>query len=134
MILVTNLSKIVIDGNLLRRVAKIVLKGENREKAELSIVLVGSEKIKGLNKKYRGKNKPTDVLSFVNVLCADLGEIIICPEAVKQNSKKYKSDFKKELTRVLVHGILHLIGYNHEKSKKEADIMDKKTEEYLTLI
>ena len=61
----------------------------------------------------------------------NLGEIVICPQVIKKNAKKFKSPFKKELVRVLIHGILHLLGHNHEKSKKDAKIMEEKQDFYL---
>ena len=115
MISVNNLAKIKVSEIFLRRIAKSVLKGENK-KGELSIVLVSPVKIRELNRKYRQKDKTTDVLSFESI---GLGEIILCPSQIQKNAKRYKSDFKKELTRVLVNGVLQVLGYDHEKSKRE---------------
>lgn len=146
MIEINNLTFFAVDKKFFTGVAKIVLKGENKEKKNLSIVFVSLLEIKKLNKKYRNKNHPTDVLSFGQVLSfnpsaggqifkKDLGEIIVCPEVVKRNVKKYgvltTGGFKKELTKVMIHGILHLAGYDHERAKKEAIIMEKKEEQYL---
>jgi len=127
-----------VDKKIFSTVAKKVLLGENRGTETLSLAFIGKEEIKKLNKKFRGKNKPTDVLSFGNVSCSmfhvpseGLGEVVICSSVVKENSLKYKIDFKKEMLKVFVHGILHLCGYNHEKSK-EAEEMEKKQEHYLS--
>lgn len=120
-----------IDKNFLKKVAEKVLKKEYSKKiAELSVALVNPEEIRILNKKYRKKDKPTDVLSFGN-LKEDMPEIIICPEEVKKNAEESGELFKKELARVLIHGILHLSGYDHEKTEKEANKMFAKQEEYL---
>jgi len=62
---------------------------------------------------------------------AELGEVVVCLEAVKKNAKKLDLDYNKELARVLIHGILHVFGYDHEKSEKEAKKMRKKEEYYL---
>ena len=130
MIAFRNLAKIKIDGKVLRRVAKIVLKGENREKEkEISVVLVTKKEIQKINKKHRGKDSPTDVLSFEGGKDS-LGEIVICPAEVKRNAK----DFEKELVFVLIHGILHLLGYDHEKDNLEAGKMEKKEKDYLSKI
>ena len=119
-----------IDTVFLKKVATKVLKGEkNKKKIELSIAIVNPQEIKKLNKEYRKKNKPTDVLSFGEI-GGDITEIVICPEEVEKNGK----DFKKELTLVLIHGILHLFSYDHEKTKKEAEKMFQKQEEYLSKI
>lgn len=129
MIEINNLTTSDIDEKFLKGVAKKVLKGEDRKEVGLSIVFVGQGKMRKLNKKYRGKNKVTDVLSFDN----GLNEIVICLREVKKNAKRFKSTFKKELARVLIHGILHLLGYEHEKNKKEAKKMEKRQEYHLNL-
>lgn len=120
MIEINNLTASKVDEKFLKRVAKKVLKGENKERIDLSIALVGQTRIRKLNKKYRGKNQTTDVLSFGN----GLNEIVICLREVKKNAKRYDLTFKKELSRVLIHGILHLLGYEHSKK------MQKKEEYY----
>jgi len=130
MVEINNLTGLIIDGNFLKAVAKKVLKERNKEKIDLSIVFVGQERMKKLNQKYRRKNKLTDVLAFGE----GLNEIVICPQEVKKNAKRFDSVFKKELARVLIHGILHLLGYNHEKGGKEAEKMEKKQNYYLSLI
>jgi probable rRNA maturation factor len=119
-----------IDEVFLKKVAEKVLKAEeNKKKIELSIAIVNPEEIKKLNKEYRKKNKPTDVLSFGEI-GSDVSEIVICPEEVEKNGE----NFKKELTLVLIHGILHLFKYDHEKTVKEAERMFQKQEEYLSKI
>ena len=119
-----------IDKVFLKKVAEKVLKGEGKKKQiELSIAIVDPEEIKKLNKEYRKKNKPTDVLSFGEI-GGDVSEIVICPEEVEKNGK----NFKRELTLVLIHGILHLFKYDHEKTKKEAERMFQRQEEYLSKI
>ena len=131
MIEINNLTASSVDENFLKEVAKKVLMGENKAEGELSIAFVGQGRMRELNKKYRGKNRVTDVLSFLG---DGLGEIVICAREVKKNAKKYKSTFKKELTRVLIHGILHLLGYEHDKSATEKDKMSKKEEYYLSFL
>jgi len=112
MIQITNLTKRKIDEKFLIGLAKKVLKEENREKDNLSIVFVNKKRIWELNKKYRKKDKPTDVLSFGD----ELNEIVICPAIVKTPSCRQAG--KKELERVLIHGILHLFGYEHSKKMR----------------
>ncbi len=124
MISFNNQTKNSIDAGVLHRVAKIVFQGENvlKEK-EISVVFVSREKIKELNEKYRKKNGPTDVLSFEGENDF-LGEIVICPEVVKEK--------KEELEFVLIHGILHLLGYDHELKEDEKE-MQSKENNYLAL-
>ena len=101
-----------------------------------TILLTNSSFIKKLNKKFRKKNKPTDVLSFPFLSKQDLklkkekniyiGDIAVCYEIIKKRSKK--TDFFLEFNKVWVHGLLHLIGYNHIKNKdyiKMAKIEEK---------
>lgn len=135
---IRNLTKISADRKFLKRTARIILGGEKNKRSEIYLVLVDSKKIKALNKKYLRKNRPTDVLAFPepkNFPAAsknfNLGEIVICPQQVKKNAKKYNLSFKKELTRVLIHGILHLLGYDHQASKRKAQAMEKKENYYL---
>ena len=118
-----------IDKKLLGDIANKVLKGENK-KLDISIAIIGEKEIKGLNKKYRRINKPTDVLSFfyppAGEAGGESGEIVICLKQVKIN--------KEKLVQALIHGILHLSGYDHEKSVAAAKIMAKKENHYLSVL
>lgn len=120
-----------VDKKVFSTVAKKILLGENRGTENISLAFVDRAEIKKLNKKFRGKNKPTDVLSFLLNEKKYLGEIIICPAVVKENAVKYKVSVESEILKVFVHGILHLCGYDHEKSAKEAEIMEAKERKYL---
>lgn len=93
---------------------------------EVSLNLVGEAKMRELNKKYRGKDKVTDVLSFPleesrfkkhDIL--PLGDIFICLPFAIQESERQKISLEKELAWLTVHGFLHLLGYDHEKSKSD---------------
>jgi len=109
------------------------------KKIGLSINLVGNSKIRTLNKKYRGKDKATDVLSFplsteipgksAKNDIMELGDIFICPDVAVKKAKELKSNLKQEMNFLTVHGFLHLLGYDHEKSAKEEkkmfDLQDK---------
>ena len=104
-------------------------------KKNVSIVLVKDKKIQELNKIYRKKNKVTDVLSFGDWDDKNfLGEVIICLPQAQRQAKKYGTLLKQELTRLLAHGILHLAGFDHEKSKSEEKKMFKLQEEMLCSI
>jgi len=109
-------------------------------RAEISLVVVGNTRMKSLNRKYRNINKATDVLSFGNSEeskrgcvkfihppnhIAYLGEIFICyPQAQKQ-AKEEKCSIDEALSVLLIHGILHLLGYDHKKDC-ERMIMEEK--------
>lgn len=131
MIEINNLTTGSVDDDFLRKTAKIVLKGEKKEKLELSVAIVGSGRIKTLNKKYRKKNSPTDVLSFSY---NGSGDIVICLKEVKKNAKKFGFPLKTELARVLIHGILHFLKYSHEISEEKTKIMERKQRRYLSQI
>ena len=134
MIEINNLTSFKIDRKSFTQVVKKVLKGENRGTEDISLAFVSKEEIEKLNKKFRKKNKATDVLSFELREGNRLGEVIICPEMVKENAKKYGVSEKKEMMKVFIHGILHLLGYDHEKSDREAETMEKKQNYYLLKI
>jgi len=136
MIEINNLTNFVVDKSFFKGVAKKVLKGENKERENLSIAFVVPAEMQKLNKKYRKKDKPTDVLSFEKVshFKEEASEIIICPSVVREKAKDSKLSLKKELANVLIHGILHTLGYDHEISKIEEEKMFKKQEYYLSKV
>jgi probable rRNA maturation factor len=130
-----------IDKKALTEAAELLFKRERIKKSvEISVVIVTPEEIRGYNKKYRKKDSPTDVLSFGSIegyLSKDdfvLPEIIICPEEVKKNSEEDKTTFKHEMVKVFVHGMLHLLGFDHEEDEASAKQMFDKQEKYLSLI
>ncbi|MBZ9572883.1 rRNA maturation RNase YbeY [Patescibacteria group bacterium] len=129
MIEINNLTENKIDEDFIKKIADKVLKGEKKE-GNISVAIVGSGRMRKLNKKYRKKNRVTDVLAFGE----GLGEIVICLPVLKKNAKRFNSSFEKELARVFIHGILHLLGYNHEKSEEEGKKMREKEEHYLKKI
>lgn len=140
MIEINNLTQVAVNENLLKKIAQDILKNEKREKFSLSVALIGPSEIKKLNKRYLKKDKPTDVLAFPQGPDSQrkslpkelqvLGEVLICPEEVKTNSLELNRSFEQELSRTLIHGILHLLGYNHEESEKKAEKMDKRQNYY----
>lgn len=88
----------------------------------VSVTLVSTSKITKLNAQYRKKKKPTDVLSFPAPTVFwehTLGEIVIGAPVCLKQAKEQNHSWKKELDVLLVHGLLHLLGYDHEKSKKD---------------
>lgn len=136
MIEINNLTKFSVDKKFFLGVAKKVLKSENRLSENLSVAFVVPEEMQKLNKKYRRQDKPTDVLSFEKIsdFKEEFSEVVICPHIVKENTKESKATFKKELANVLIHGILHILGYDHELSKAEGIRMFQKQEYYLSKI
>ncbi|MBP6914374.1 rRNA maturation RNase YbeY [Candidatus Parcubacteria bacterium] len=130
MIDIVNLDKdFKVDKKLLESIVRKVLKGEKIKK-NIEVAFVKEKEIKALNKKYRRKDKATDVLSF-GTIDDVLPQIVICIEIVKKNAKEDNIPFKQELSKVLIHGILHLMGMNHVKTK-EAEEMLQKQNKYLS--
>ena len=118
-----------VDEDFVKRVTGEVLKGEKKQR-DMSVAFIGEGRMRKLNKKYRKKNKVTDVLTFGE----GLGEIVICLPVLKKNAKKFNSSFQEELARVLIHGTLHLLSYDHEKSEKAAEKMEETEKHYLQKI
>jgi probable rRNA maturation factor len=136
MIEINNLTNFTVDKTFFTGVAKKVLKGENKGTENISIAFVSPEEIHKLNKKYRKKDKPTDVLSFERVsdFKEEAAEIIVCPAMVREKSQDSKLPLKKELAKILIHGILHTLGYDHEISEKDAVLMEEKEAMYFKKI
>jgi len=99
--------------------------------AQMSLSLVGKTRMRSLNRTYRGRDYPTDVLAFPMRHIGDqtdvfLGDVVIClPVAIGQASR-FDNTPDQELLRLLIHGTLHLLGYDHEHSKREATRMQRK--------
>ena len=134
MIDINNSTKFKFNRKSFSQVAKKVLSGENRERETISLAFVSQAQMRKLNKQFRHKDKPTDVLSFNLNDSRHLGEIVICPEFVRDFAKEQKVSFDDEMVKVFVHGVLHLLGYDHELSKKEEARMFKKQDYYLKRI
>lgn len=103
---------------------------------ELEVNIVGDKEIKDLNFRYRGKNKVTDVLSFAwqeekLVKTESLGQIYICYPQIARQATELSIKVKEEFVRMLTHGFLHIMGYDHVH-KKDAKKMFKIQEEIVT--
>ena len=112
--------------NFFKKITHEILKETSFKKIpEFSLVLLGESDIKKINTKYRGKNKPTSVLTFpskdfqkiYNNGESQLGDVFLCPEYIKKEIKKSRESFKYRLTTLFIHGIMHLLGFDHEKNK-----------------
>ena len=119
-------------------VAEAVLSRVGQKSGELSIVLLNDPAMRKLNSQYRGKDCSTDVLAFPQDLSLDVPEhlivdVIISLQTAARQAKERESVLQNELVRLLIHGILHLVGYDHEISRSEAVRMGKKEREVRTL-
>ncbi|MCL6471680.1 MAG: rRNA maturation RNase YbeY [Firmicutes bacterium] len=137
-ILVNNNQDLPIDEVFLKKIARFVLDWEGVKDVELSIALVGEDEIRKLNAAYRGKDYPTDVLSFESGIFAKetpgiphlLGDVVICPSVAAKQAVDYGQTFEQEMALLLTHGILHLLGYDHE-NVEDAEQMEKLEREIL---
>ena len=86
---------------------------------EINVVFLSSKKIKGLNQKFRGKNEVTDVLAFNIDKQRSIGDIYICIEYI-QKFQKNAAEIVDEIIRLIIHGMLHLAGYEHKGYLKES--------------
>ncbi len=127
----SHLRRIPVRPNTIRRIAQTILIQAGYPTAQLSLSLVGRTRMRSLNRKYRSRDYPTDVLAFPMGLVeiqapVFLGDIVIClPIAIGQASR-FNNTSDQEIVRLLIHGTLHLLGYDHEISQKEAARMQRK--------
>jgi len=117
----------------LKRVFEIV-----RKEGEVSLLLVDDPTIRDLNREYRGRDRPTDVLSFAlnegelpDPAPEMWGDIVISVESALRQAEEYGHSFETEMARLLIHGALHLLGYDHETTESEAERMRTQEAEIL---
>jgi probable rRNA maturation factor len=131
----------LLDLSAFERLAAFVLDRESAPAyTELSIAIVDLDEMSELNERYRGAKGPTDVLSFeCDDLCAapdpeepvTLGDVVIAPEVAETQAEEYGHTVEEELNLLLVHGVLHLLGYNHEEDS-DAAVMQARERALLT--
>lgn len=107
-------------------VSKVLSHEGFEKKAEVSVTLVSSEEIRRLNLEFRGVDRVTDVLSFPleeeeEILgTVPLGDVIICPKRIAEQAPLYGVDYPKEFCLMVIHSVLHLLGYDHmDRDEKE---------------
>ncbi len=136
-------TEVAVDTLRLERLARFVLAREGAdEEAELSVALVDEDEMRRLNERYTGREGATDVLAFpMDEAEAEgeseepeepvlLGDVIICPALASQNAREYGTTPEKEISLLLVHGILHLVGFEHD-GEAEAETMRARERELL---
>ncbi len=119
-----------LPGRRLRKIAEAILIIVGRAEAELSLALIGNADMRKLNARYRRKDYPTDVLSFPvdGKLPAPnrlLGDVIISVEKAREQARERGRTRDEEMVTLLIHGIVHLLGYDHERSAKDARVMKR---------
>ena len=116
--------------------AQTVLKLIGEASADMNLLLVGDQRMRRLNHRYRRKDRSTDVLAFAfrearaphgfNQAAAHLGDVVIALPTARRQAKAACRPLEEELVALLIHGVLHLCGYDHERSRSEALRMQKK--------
>ena len=132
----SQIRRVAFDQARLDRLARAILSDVGEASAELGIMFVGDQRMRGLNRQYRGKDRTTDVLAFamreaarpeVSRLMPDmLGDVVISIPTAWRQAKEARRTLDEELACLLVHGILHLCGYDHERGEKEARRMHRR--------
>lgn len=125
------------NATLLRRFAKAALDKTKLKSVELTIRIIGTEEMIHLNATYRQKNKLTNVLSFpahlpkeVTLPIPILGDIVICAEVVNREAEEQCKDLDAHWAHMIVHGVCHLLNYDHE-TDAEALVMEKLEKEIM---
>jgi probable rRNA maturation factor len=137
-----------IDTIWLQQIIEKVLNSEKTPaNAEISLVITGQERIQELNREYRGKDNPTDVLSFSMQQIAPisglspvfvmpeppdgmlhLGEVIVSYPQAEIQAKEQGHNVQKELANLVIHGVLHILGYDHEEPDMEVKMKSREAE------
>ena len=136
---IENLTKEKIEElETIENLLNFIIKKEKLENCLFNIIIVDNEYIHKINKEYRGIDRPTDVISFaledekdfIEYEFRVLGDIYISLDKTKEQANTYGHSFLRELSFLTVHGLLHLLGYDH-MVKEEEEIMFKKQDEIL---
>lgn len=147
MISLANNQNTSVDSKKLESNAQIILQHLGYADFDLGILLCDEKTMHDLNKKHRDKDKPTDILSFpfypelqagerIQATTEDeknIGDIIICPEYVQNDLERWGHTFEERMQVLLVHGICHLLGYDHIKDE-DYEVMKVKEQELLDLL
>lgn len=114
-------------GPTVKRAGELVLRQQRKTKATLTILLTNDAEVRALNRDYRGKDKPTNVLSFpdgsVMNGITQLGDIALAYETLAREAAEQGKKLKHHLAHLTIHGVLHLLGYDHETAR-EAKAME----------
>lgn len=125
-----------VDSRRVKRTVQSLLKAVGEEGSSISVSLVSDAQIQDLNKLHRGKDKPTDVLSFPLIestltdapaQSADpaieermIGDIVISVDTARRQAADYDAQLQDEIDRLLIHGVLHIVGHDHEEPDERA--------------
>ena len=127
---------LVPEVEALKNLIDYALKHEQLDDVEFNIILIDNPRIQEMNHQYRGINQATDVISFAledtkDIECPNqrlLGDIYISLDKTKEQANEYQHSFLRELSFLSIHGLLHLLGYDHMNSDDEAKMFGKQEE------
>ena len=125
----------------IERRLRVLLERLDLPEAELSVLFTGERAMRRLNRTYRGIDRPTDVLSFPfregaygDVRPDLLGDIVVCVPVAERQSREDGETLPRAVDRLLVHGLLHLLGYDHEQGGARAAAMRRRERRLLTTL
>lgn len=104
----------------LKSTAQRLVSSTGRPDGNLSLLLTGDAKVRELNRAHRGKDRATDVLSFPADDVVFLGDIAISVETARRQAAEYDAPLQSEINRLLIHGLLHLLGHDHHEPAERA--------------
>ena len=142
MVFIKNQQEIMpVEAKKIKKAAERILASLRISGYELSVLLLDNKGIRAVNKKYLNRNRPTNVISFSltegefgNINPHVLGDVVISVEKALEQAETRGTSLEEELTFLLIHGILHLVGYDHEKKGSEREKMRKKEKEVYRFI
>lgn len=113
-----NLTGKPVPASFLQEVAQNVLLKEKKKGMGLSLVIAEKKLMQTLNRQYRNEDKASNVLSF-KIAEIGLGEVMLCPAEIRRDAKNYGISYRKAMAWMLIHGILHVLGYTHTQMMKK---------------
>jgi probable rRNA maturation factor len=124
-----------VDQDRLRSVGSLVLRQENRCRGGVNIILATDGDLQAMNRQYLGRDVPTDVMAFpmggdVHPEDTVAGEIYVSLDRAQEQAREYSVTFVQEVERLIIHGLLHLCGYDHEE-KEEAGRMRAREDQFV---
>ena len=122
-----------LSSSVVRRIVTAVLAGERRQ-AQVSVSFVGPATMRALNRRHKGKDRPTDVLAFAlrHAGAPLVGDVYICPAVARQEAAHAGTTARRELVRLVLHGTLHVLGHDHpEGEDRERSPMWRRQERYV---
>ena len=125
----------------IKQTVQVILDALDCPDGEISILIVDDPQIEELNRKYLNRQGPTNVIAFAmregefpDLTPNLLGDVVISTDTAAREAQNSAMSMERRFNELLVHGLLHLMGYDHETSEKEARIMEEKSKELMELI